>query len=74
MGAALAGTLHDVNPQTQVTALCTFDSRSVEPGSLGHDFVCAGPAAAPCVERGGRAARDGWTGAHRVWLARESAS
>jgi UDP-N-acetylmuramoyl-tripeptide--D-alanyl-D-alanine ligase len=34
IAAAVDGTLHDADPQTRVTGLCTFDSRSVEPGSL----------------------------------------
>ncbi|MEV6595524.1 UDP-N-acetylmuramoyl-tripeptide--D-alanyl-D-alanine ligase [Actinoplanes sp. NPDC051346] len=49
IAAAVGGTLHDADPQAQVTGLCTFDSRAVEPGGLyvalpgarvdGHDFV-----------------------------------
>ncbi|OJF10880.1 UDP-N-acetylmuramoyl-tripeptide--D-alanyl-D-alanine ligase [Couchioplanes caeruleus] len=49
IAAAVGGTLHDADPQAQVTGLCTFDSRVVEPGGLyvalpgarvdGHDFA-----------------------------------
>ncbi|GIE93873.1 UDP-N-acetylmuramoyl-tripeptide--D-alanyl-D-alanine ligase [Paractinoplanes rishiriensis] len=49
IAAEVGGALHDANPQARVTGLCTFDSRTVEPGSLfvalagarvdGHDFA-----------------------------------